>query len=65
MSKLGVFDPAGDYLTSVTREYARKALARGEVVKVDGHLVVVPQPVHQLTPDERRRIHLAKIRAKR
>lgn len=58
------FDPDGNFLTVVTDEYAVRALNRGEAVLCEGHLVVVPQPIRELTPDEKRRIAQAKERAK-
>jgi hypothetical protein len=62
-----VFSPDGFYMTTVTSSYADKALARGEVgTDADtGHLVVIPQPINELTEAEKRAIRLAKERAAR
>lgn len=47
-------------------EYVEKALARGELVRSeDDYLVVVPQPIRELTPEEKRRLVLARERAKK
>jgi len=64
--KRPAFDPDGNYLAMVTDDYAATALRRGEcVVSEDGHLVIVPQPINELSPEVKRRIQLAKERAKR
>jgi len=52
-------------MTLVTEEYAVRAVARGEAVISEGHLVVVPQDARPLTPEEKRKIVQAKERAKR
>lgn len=61
-----VFDPDGNYMCLVSDEYAAKALSRGEAGESEeGHLVVIPQAIRPLTPEEKRRIVLAKERSKR
>lgn len=67
MTRHAVFDPAGDFVAwAPSDEYVAKALARHEIVRNEsGHLVVVPQPINQMTGDEKRRYALAKERAKR
>lgn len=58
--------PEGDYMMHVSEEYAAKALRRGECARTEeGHLVVIPQPLRTLTPEEKRRHVLARERAKR
>ena len=61
------FDPDGEFVGHAPSEaYVAKALRRGELVRSDeGHLVVVPQPLRELTPDEKRRNVLAKERKNR
>jgi hypothetical protein len=60
------FDPDGNFLTLVSSEYEAAAIRRGEaVVTDDGYLVVVPQPIKELTPEEKRRIALAKERQRK
>lgn len=65
LTKRPAFDENGDYMTLVTEEYAVRAVARGEAVISEGHLVVVPQDARPLTPEEKRKIVQAKERAKR
>lgn len=62
-----VFDPAGQYMLTVSHEYADKAVARGEAAldEESGCLVVIPQPMNELSELEKRKIRLAKERAKR
>lgn len=59
------FDPDGEFMCVVSDEYAVRAVARGEAVISEGHLVVVPQDARPLTPEEKRKIVQAKERAKR
>lgn len=64
--KRPAFDPEGNFVAVVSDEYRARAIARGEcVVSDDGYLVVLPQPIRELTPEEKRRLALAKERAKR
>lgn len=54
------------FMAFVTASYADKAIARGELKEnEEGVLMVVPQPVRQLTPEEKRALHLAKEREAR
>lgn len=61
------WEPDGTFVGFAPSDtYVEKALARGELVRSDdGHLVVVAQPIRELTPDEKRRLVLARERAKR
>ena len=60
------FDPDGNFLALGSDEYEARALARGEaVVAESGRLVVIPQPIRELTPEEKRRIALAKERKRK
>ena len=54
------------FMAFVTQDYATKGLKRGELTEdEDGNLFVVPQPVKQMTPEEKRAYHLAKERQAR
>lgn len=63
--KRPAFDPDGNFLAFVSSDYAAAAIRRGECVLAEGHLVVVPQPIRALTPEEKRRLELARERAKK
>ncbi len=66
LTRRAVFDPEGNFMAWVGEDYLASALARGEVVEDDdGVLRVVPQPVRELSPEEKRRLVLAKERAKK
>ena len=67
MTRTATFDTNGEFVAwAPSDEYIDRALARGELVLNDnGHYVVVPQPIRALTGDEKRRIALAKERAKK
>lgn len=62
-----VFSPDGGYMLTVSHEYAAKAVARGEAAmdEESGCLVVIPQPINELSELEKRRRRLAKERANR
>ncbi len=54
------------FMTFVSDDYARKALARGELEQnEEGTLVVVPQPMNEMSPAEKRAYVLAKERKAR
>jgi hypothetical protein len=62
-----VFSPDGNYMTTVSSEYADKAVTRGEAARDEetGHLVVIPVAVNEMTELEKRKYRLAKERAAR
>lgn len=65
MARRAVYNEHG-FMAFVSETYAEKGLARGELAEnEDGVLMVVPQPVKQMTPEEKRAYHLAKEREAR
>lgn len=58
--RVRIYDPDGHELIAITPEQAKQALARKEVKKVAGKLVVIPQPIRLLTEEEKRKLFLKK-----
>ena len=60
------YTPDSQYLIHVSEEYARKALARGELrLSDEGHHVLIEQPINEMDEATKRRYRLAKERKAR
>lgn len=65
MTRRAVYNEHG-FMTFVSESYAEKAIARGELTEnEEGVLMLIPQDVRQLTPEEKRALVLAKERKAR
>lgn len=68
-TKVAAFDPDGHFLAAVHPGYVTRALARREAVRIPEGIRLRPTAAaagwHDLTPEEKRRIVLARERARR
>lgn len=65
MTKRAVFNNEG-FMTWISEPYMKAALKRGEICEdEEGVLRVIPQPIRELSPLEKRALVLRKERSKR
>lgn len=68
MQRIAAYDPDGFYLAAMDPACAERAIARREAARIPGGIALRPsaaKPIRELTPEEKRRIVLARERSKR